>query len=106
MSAPILDFSRRSLLAVFAHPDDEALACGGLLAWCAALGARVSLLCTTRGEHGWPRGGDIGATRTRELEAAARVLGVADIVVLDHEDGMLPWIDAASLEADIGNTIR
>ena len=35
----------QSLLAVFAHPDDESLACGGLLAWCAgsARGCRFSV---------------------------------------------------------------
>ena len=43
---------RPSMLAVFAHPDDESLACGGLLAWCATIGVRVSLLCLTHGEHG------------------------------------------------------
>ena len=41
-----------SLLAVFAHPDDESIACGGLLARCAAEGVRASLLCLTRGGLG------------------------------------------------------
>jgi LmbE family N-acetylglucosaminyl deacetylase len=106
MSTRTLDFTGRSLLAVFAHPDDEALACGGLLAWCAQLGARVSLLCASRGEHGRPGGDDLGATRARELDAAARVLGVTDVMVLEHEDGMLPWVEAAALEADIAAAIR
>lgn len=109
-----LDLTGRSLLAVFAHPDDESLACGGLLAWCAARGARVSLLCCTRGEHGGTgprvegRGAraDLGELRSRELEAAARVLGVTDVLLLDHEDGMLPWVDAAALESDIRDAIR
>jgi N-acetyl-1-D-myo-inositol-2-amino-2-deoxy-alpha-D-glucopyranoside deacetylase len=100
------DFTGRSLLAVFAHPDDESLACGGLLAWCAQLGARVSLLCVTRGEHGLRAHGEPADARTRELAAAARILGVSEVVVLDHEDGMLPWVDAAALEADIGDAIR
>ena len=39
-----------SLLAVFAHPDDESLASGGLIARCADLGAQVSLLCVTHGQ--------------------------------------------------------
>ena len=34
------DLAGHRLLAVFAHPDDESLAAGGLLAWCAARGAR------------------------------------------------------------------
>jgi N-acetyl-1-D-myo-inositol-2-amino-2-deoxy-alpha-D-glucopyranoside deacetylase len=93
----------RALLAVFAHPDDESLACGGLLAWCAELGARVSILCATRGEMGQGSGSvsDLSLVRTNELEAAARALGVSDVLVLDYEDGMLAWAEPAKLEADI-----
>ena len=94
--------SAGSLLAVFAHPDDESVTCGGLLARCADLGVRVSVLCLTRGEHGrGPDGGGLGNLRTQELAAAAEALGVSDVLVLDHEDGMLPWIDTTRLEADI-----
>jgi len=120
------DLSGCSLLAVFAHPDDESLACGGLLAWCASLGAHVSLCCATRGELGpWsgkervlapghvqPGAGasdvpaSLGEARVQELQAASRVLGVADVVLLDYEDGMLPWVDAERLEADLRGTIR
>ena len=103
------DLSGRSLLAVFAHPDDESLACGGLIAWCAQLGAQVSLICATRGEQGPGKGEESGAPlgdiRARELEEAARVLGIAEIVQLGYPDGMLPWVDAASLEADIREAI-
>ncbi len=95
-----------SLLAVLAHPDDESLACGGLLAWCAERGARVSLLCLTRGEHGpGGRPEDLGAKRALELEQAARVLGVRETTLLGYEDGMLPWLDATRLEAEIRDAI-
>jgi LmbE family N-acetylglucosaminyl deacetylase len=102
----------RSLLAVFAHPDDESIACGGLLARCARLGARVALLCLTRGEHGPDATGIastpamLGEVRSRELRAAADQLGVATLVVRDYEDGMLPWVDQAALETDIRRVIR
>ncbi|HUU34897.1 MAG TPA: PIG-L deacetylase family protein [Vicinamibacterales bacterium] len=106
----------RVLLGVFAHPDDESLACGGLLARCASLGVVTTLLCLTRGEAGpgvEPHHADetaarrrLGALRTRELDAAARVLGLGDVVVLDHEDGMLPWLAPEVLEADIRAAIE
>jgi LmbE family N-acetylglucosaminyl deacetylase len=96
-----------SLLAVFAHPDDESLACGGLLAMCADAGVHVSLLCLTRGENGPGAGrGSLGDTRVAELDNAARILGVRDVTVLRHEDGMLPWISASLLEADIQAAIE
>lgn len=98
------DVRGRSLLAVFAHPDDESLACGGLLAWCAHLGAQISLLCMTHGEHG--QGKRLGDARAEELREASRVLGVANLVLLDYEDGMLPWADAGRLEADIQGAIQ
>lgn len=104
MPAP-LDLHGRSLLAVFAHPDDESLACGGMLAWCAHLGADVSLLCMTHGEHG-PGGEDVRRTRRRELEAAARALGLRAVTLLDHEDGMLPWLPATVLRSAVEREIR
>ena len=110
------DLRGRSLLAVFAHPDDESIACGGLLAWCAHLGADVSLLCMTRGEHG--RGAtagsgehaestrDVGRRRRRELDTAARALGIGTVTLLDHEDGMLPWLPAVAMREKVEAEIR
>lgn len=104
MPAPPDDLRGCSLLAVFAHPDDESLACGGLIARCADLGAQVSLLCVTHGEHG--QGTRLGEARAQELREASRVLGIANLVLLHYQDGMLPWVDAGHLEADIHAAIR
>lgn len=94
------------LLAVFAHPDDESIASGGLLALAALSGAEVSLLCLTRGEAADPQASaaaraHLAARRTVELGEAAVVLGLARVILRDHPDGMLPWIDAAAIDADI-----
>ncbi|TGJ98099.1 N-acetyl-1-D-myo-inositol-2-amino-2-deoxy-alpha-D-glucopyranoside deacetylase, partial [Actinotalea fermentans ATCC 43279 = JCM 9966 = DSM 3133] len=43
---------RGGLLAVHAHPDDETLATGALLATWAASGEAVTLVTCTRGEQG------------------------------------------------------
>lgn len=98
-ASPRLD--GRTILGVFAHPDDESLACGGLLARATALGARVVVLCLTRGEGGPGGTPDLAARRSWELAEAGRTLGLAEVVLLNHEDGMLPWIAAADLEGDI-----
>jgi len=97
----------RTLLAVFAHPDDESLVSGGVLAWCAALGARVVLLCASHGEHG-PNpdlAQPLAPRRAAELDAAARSLGIDEVILLNHEDGMLPWVDDAAIDADISAAI-
>ena len=102
-----------SLLVVLAHPDDESLACGGLLAWCAAIGIRVSLLCLTHGEYGQTNDRKLQRqsvvlrdVRVAELDKATRILGIANVIIGDHEDGMLPWIDAALIESDIRQAIN
>ncbi|PYE50419.1 PIG-L deacetylase family protein [Deinococcus yavapaiensis] len=81
-----------SLLAVFAHPDDEALRCGGTLAHYAAQGARITLVCATRGEAGRvtdPSLGhveDVAALREQELKDACAHLGIGEPVFLGYHD--------------------
>ncbi len=116
MASSATSATGRVVLCVFAHPDDESLACGGLLARCSSLGVVTTLLCLTRGEAGPGVEGDgadvaearrrLGDLRTRELDAAARVLGLSDVVVLDHPDGMLPWLAPEVLDADIRGAIE
>jgi len=97
--------SGRSLLAVFAHPDDESIACGGLLALCAERGVRVSLLCATHGENrGGVRDEAWFEQRAMELDQAAGILGIADVILLDYRDGFLPW--ARDLSDRIEEEIR
>jgi N-acetylglucosamine malate deacetylase 1 len=61
------------VLAIFAHPDDAELLCGGALARSVDQGERVGILDLTRGEMGTRGSAEI---RAREAEAAARALGV------------------------------
>jgi LmbE family N-acetylglucosaminyl deacetylase len=84
---------RPSLLAIFAHPDDESIAAGGTLTRHAALGWRTALICATRGERG-PISDEsladyenLGEVRERELRAACAILGVEWLQFLDLEDG-------------------
>jgi LmbE family N-acetylglucosaminyl deacetylase len=108
--------SNTSILAIFAHPDDE-LTNGGTLARYAAQGVRVVLACATRGEAGeisephLARRETLGAVRTMELHAAARALGITDVRFLGFHDsgmaGMPENDDPRSLNrADPGEVVR
>ncbi|HJZ71947.1 MAG TPA: PIG-L deacetylase family protein [Vicinamibacterales bacterium] len=102
----------RTVLGIFAHPDDESLACGGTLARLADAGARVVLLCASRGEAGsisdpaLVPDGDLGLVRERELRDAAAVLGVAEVIILNHPDGVLRWDHVPELHDEIVDAIR
>ena len=102
----------RTILAVFAHPDDESLICGGTLARLADAGVRVVLMCASRGEHGSVSDpllvpdGDLGRVRSVELAEAAAVLGIADLIALDHADGDLRWRDVPKFHDEIVAAIR
>jgi LmbE family N-acetylglucosaminyl deacetylase len=94
--------TERRLLCVLAHPDDESLGTGGILAKYAAAGVLTSLLVATRGERGWPGtpadypGPDaLGCLREAELRAAAAALNVRDLAFLGYLDGDLDQADPA-----------
>lgn len=80
-----------TLMAIFAHPDDEAFSVAGTLARCAQEGVRVLLVCATRGEAGKITDPDmtvedLGQQREAELRAACRELGVGAPIFLDYHD--------------------
>lgn len=79
------------LLAIVAHPDDETFGCGSLLAHAAERGAHTVVVCATRGEAGEVEAGveapdGVAHLREAELRTAARLLGVAEVEVLDFVD--------------------
>jgi N-acetylglucosamine malate deacetylase 1 len=74
------------LLFFGAHPDDVELGAGGTVATSAANGLRVGIVDLTRGEMG-TRG--TPATRKREAQSAARILGASFRQQLDFGDGNL-----------------
>jgi LmbE family N-acetylglucosaminyl deacetylase len=92
-----------TLMAVHAHPDDEASTTGGILARYAAEGVRTVLVTCTDGRLGDAPGGakpgepghdadEVVALRRRELRASCEALGVSDLELLGYRDsGMMGW---------------
>ena len=85
-----------TLVAFHAHPDDESIAMGGVLAKAAASGHRTVLVFGTKGEHGEVDDGflDDGEVladrRVMETERSAEILGVQRLEWLGYTDsGMM-----------------
>jgi len=101
-SAPL--FEGQLVLAVFAHPDDESLACGGTLARLVDCGAHVVIMCATHGELSAERTGrDAALARTRafELSEAAAALGAHEVIILNHRDGHVRWGEVTDFSAEL-----
>jgi LmbE family N-acetylglucosaminyl deacetylase len=91
-----------TLMAVHAHPDDEASG-GGILATYADQGIRTVVVTCTNGEFGDAPGGikpgqdghdeqAVATLRLAELEESARILKVSDLEMLGyHDSGMPDW---------------
>ncbi|MCL5264826.1 MAG: N-acetyl-1-D-myo-inositol-2-amino-2-deoxy-alpha-D-glucopyranoside deacetylase [Chloroflexi bacterium] len=84
-----------TLLAVHAHPDDESIGTGGVLARYSAEGVNTVVVCATDGQAGEIHDpaldpvearGRLGAIRREELRCAARELGVRDLRFLGYRD--------------------
>lgn len=122
MADPLLDL--RTVLFVHAHPDDETLATGGLIAELAARGVRVAVLTATRGEQGEVVEGPLSALagtpeltahREGEVAAACAVLGVREHAFLGepparagaeprrYTDSGMRWLDETETVAGPGD---
>jgi N-acetyl-1-D-myo-inositol-2-amino-2-deoxy-alpha-D-glucopyranoside deacetylase/mycothiol S-conjugate amidase len=90
---------QKTLILTGAHPDDETLGVGGTLAQYAAAGYKVYYVCGTRGEVGevapeFMQGyATIADLRTHELECAAEVLGLTDVIYLGYRDSGMAGTD-------------
>ena len=88
----MIDLTGTRVVAIFAHPDDEAFTAGGVLAAFSDRGAAVTLITATRGEQGeiadpslaTPE--NLGQVREQELRDAAAILGIEDVRLLDYCD--------------------
>ena len=92
-----------TLMAVHAHPDDEASSTGGVLATYSDEGIRTVVVTCTNGEFGDAPGGikpgqeghdeaTVAQIRLGELRQSVKLLGVSDLELLGyHDSGMPEW---------------
>lgn len=105
--------ARLRLMCVLAHPDDEAMGTGALLAKCAAEGVETAVVTATLGQRGWTGAPDenpgleeLGRIRAEELRCAAALLGVRELTLLGYMDGELDRADPAAATARIVAALR
>jgi LmbE family N-acetylglucosaminyl deacetylase len=99
------------MMAVTAHPDDEAGAFGGSLRLYADRGVETCVLCLTPGQAGTHRAGastdqELAAIRRREFAASCEILKVARPLVLDYMDGRLHRLDLYHVVWEVTRQIR
>jgi len=96
------------VLAVYAHPDDPDVSCGGTLARWAGAGAEVHVLICTNGAKGTTDADvdphDLARRRADEAGEAARLLGLAGQHFLGYPDGELE--DDSALRATLVSWVR
>ena len=98
--------SARTLMGVWAHPDDEAYVSAGLMAEFRRAGHRVVLVTATLGEHGtndpthWPPA-RLAAHRRTELRNSLAILDVDELHLLGYEDGTCDRHDGTAAVADL-----
>jgi len=94
------------VLCVVAHPDDVEYGTSSAVARWTSDGIEVAYLLLTRGEAGMDAHAPDEAAELRrgEQEAASEVVGVSDLQILDHPDGVLEY--SLALRRDIAMAIR
>lgn len=104
----VLDDVPDRVLAVYAHPDDPEVSCGGALSRWAAAGAEVHVVIACQGDKGSPDPATdpvaLAARRADEVAAAADALGLAGVELLGHPDGDLDV--TTGLKAEIVGLVR
>jgi LmbE family N-acetylglucosaminyl deacetylase len=106
LAAPVLETLRlrpnERILIIAPHPDDEVIACGGLIQQALVLGDSVWVVYFTAGDGSWPSAWrvtgnmfpgpedylELGRVRIEEATAGAKVLGLdsTQLVFLDYPD--------------------
>jgi LmbE family N-acetylglucosaminyl deacetylase len=108
---------QKTILAVFAHPDDETLV-GPLLSAYSRKGVRARLVIATDGAKGVsahagiPAGPGLAIVRAHEAQCSSRALGIEAPILLGFEDGELgrfslpPWEHLGRLERELRDLLK
>jgi LmbE family N-acetylglucosaminyl deacetylase len=95
-------------LVIAAHPDDIEFVCAGTVAKWVQAGSEVRYVLATSGDAGTHQRGitreELARLREAEQRAAARVVGVKEVVFLGYHDGEV--VPSLALRRDLVREIR
>jgi LmbE family N-acetylglucosaminyl deacetylase len=104
----LLGEAPRRAVAIYAHPDDSDVSCGGTLARWADAGCAVDLIVCAAGDKGTrdatTQAESLVAARAAETEASAAVLGLAGVHRLGRPDG--EFENDAELRGELVSLLR
>lgn len=84
----------KTVAAIFAHPDDEVLACGGAMALHAEAGDSVHILLLATGAASRGAGQEAYISELRaQTESAAEVIGAKSVTFRDFPDNRMDGVD-------------
>jgi LmbE family N-acetylglucosaminyl deacetylase len=96
------------VMVIAAHPDDPEFGCAGTVVKWGQAGKSITYVLLTSGDKGSHdpdlRPGRLAALREDEQRAAARDLGVQQVIFLRYPDGLLE--NTLELRRQLSNTIR
>jgi len=80
-------------VAVVAHPDDLEYGAAAAVARWTGQGKQITYLLATKGEAGIAGlpPGEVAALRVKEEQRSAAIVGVTEVVFLDHPDGLVEY---------------
>jgi len=99
-----------TMVSFHAHPDDECIACGGVIRKASEDGHRVVLVVATRGEHGevpdglLADGEELWQRRVAETHASAEILGARRVEFLGYIDSGMMGTPANSAPGSFWST--
>lgn len=90
-----IDDGKLRIIAFGAHPDDCEINAGGVAAMWAAQGHHVKFVSVTNGDIGhWKTaGGPLAQRRLKEVQDAAKILGIETEVLDNHDGELMPTLE-------------
>ena len=89
------DDGKLRIIVFGAHPDDCELKAGGVAAMWSSQGHHVKFVSTTNGDigHAEMAGGPLARRRTKEVQQAAKILGIETEVLDNHDGELIPTLE-------------